>query len=112
MLRVADDGIGIRPDQLDKRAEGHLGLRLLIDRIADQGGSLTIEARPEGGTVALASVPVEGSVDPAPPAVSPTRAEEVHEPSVNGTPQAAVPPNSGAVPPSRAAAPSSPSHTD
>ena len=39
MLRVADDGIGIRPDQLDKRAEGHLGLRLLIDRIADQGGS-------------------------------------------------------------------------
>jgi signal transduction histidine kinase len=112
MLRVADDGIGIRPDQLDKRAEGHLGLRLLIDRIADQGGSLMIEARPEGGTVALASVPVEGSVDPAPPAVSPTRAEEAREPSVNGTPEAAVPPNSGAVPPSRAAAPSSPSHTD
>ena len=112
MLRVADDGIGIRPDQLDKRAEGHLGLRLLIDRIADQGGSLTIEARPEGGTVALASVPVPGSVDPAPPTASPTRAEEARTPAVNGTPEAAVPPNSGAVPPPRAAAPSSPSHTD
>ena len=112
MLRVADDGIGIRPDQLDKRAEGHLGLRLLIDRIADQGGSLTIEARPEGGTVALASVPVTGSVDPAPPTASPTRAEEARTPAVNGTPEAAVPPNSGAVPPPRAAAPSSPSHTD
>jgi len=112
MLRVADDGIGIRPDQLDKRAEGHLGLRLLIDRIADQGGSLTIEARPEGGTVALASVPVEGSVDPVPPTVSPTFAEEAREPSVNGTPGVAVPPNSGVVPPSRAAAPSSPSPTD
>lgn len=112
MLRVADDGIGIRPDQLDKRAEGHLGLRLLIDRIADQGGSLTIEARPEGGTVALASVPVEGSVDPAPPTAGPTRAEEVREPVVNGVPEASVPPNSGAVPPSRAAAPSSPSPTD
>ena len=62
--------------------------------------------------MALASVPVEGSVDPAPPAVSLTRAEEAREPSVNGTPEAAVPPNSGAVPPSRAAAPSSPSHTD
>ena len=112
MLRVADDGIGIRPDQLDKRAEGHLGLRLLIDRIADQGGSLTIEARPEGGTVALASVPVTGSVDPAPPTASPTRAEEARRPAVNGTPEAAAPPNSGAVPPPRAAAPSSPSHTD
>jgi two-component system NarL family sensor kinase len=112
MLRVADDGIGIRPDQLDKRAEGHLGLRLLIDRIADQGGSLTIQARPEGGTVALASVPVTGSVDPAPPTVSPTRAEEARAPALNGTPEAAVPPNSGAVPPPRAAAPSSPSHTD
>jgi signal transduction histidine kinase len=112
MLRVADDGIGIRPDQLDKRAEGHLGLRLLVDRIADQGGSLTIQARPEGGTVALASVPVTGSVDPAPPTVSPTRAEEARTPALNGTPEAAVPPNSGAVPPPRAAAPSSPSHTD
>src|SRR5689334_5566143 len=45
VLRVADDGIGIRADQLDKRAEGHLGLRLLIDRVADQGGRLTVAAR-------------------------------------------------------------------
>jgi signal transduction histidine kinase len=95
MLRVADDGIGIRPDQLDKRAEGHLGLRLLIDRIADQGGSLTIEARPEGGTVALASVPVTGSVDPAPPTASPTRAEEARTPALNGTRRRRYPPTRG-----------------
>ena len=112
VLRVADDGIGIRPDQLDKRAEGHLGLRLLIDRIADQGGSLTIEARPEGGTVALASLPVEGPVDPTPPPASPARADEAREPAMHGTAEAAVPPNSGAIPPPRAAAPSSPAHTD
>ena len=58
VLRVADDGVGIREGQLDKRAEGHLGLRLLIDRVADQGGVLTITPGPNGGTVALARVPV------------------------------------------------------
>ncbi len=57
-LRVADDGVGIRPEQLDQRAAGHLGLRLLIDRVADQGGELRIEPGPQGGTVALARVPV------------------------------------------------------
>jgi two-component system NarL family sensor kinase len=101
VLRVADDGIGIRPEQLDKRAEGHLGLRLLIDRIADQGGELRIEARPEGGTVAVARMPVDRPFDPAPgpmSAVPPT-----------GT---APPPNSGGVTPSPAAAPSSPARTD
>jgi two-component system, NarL family, sensor kinase len=58
VLQVADDGIGIDEAQLDKRADGHLGLRLLIDRIADQGGALTVKARPEGGTAALARVPL------------------------------------------------------
>ena len=110
MLRVADDGIGIRPDQLDKRAEGHLGLRLLIDRIADQGGSLTIEARPEGGTVALASVPVPGSVNPAPPTASPTARRRAaggeRHPGGGGTPQL------GGRPTPTCGCPSSPSHTD
>jgi two-component system, NarL family, sensor kinase len=58
VLRVADDGVGIREGQLDKRAEGHLGLRLLIDRVADQGGTLTVTPGPAGGTVALARVPI------------------------------------------------------
>jgi signal transduction histidine kinase len=62
VLQVADDGVGIDESQLDKRAEGHLGLRLLIDRIADQGGALTVKARPTGGTVALARVPL--NLDP------------------------------------------------
>ena len=53
---MADDGVGIREGQLDRRAEGHLGLRLLIDRVADQGGELSVTARPGGGTVALARV--------------------------------------------------------
>jgi signal transduction histidine kinase len=66
VLRVADDGVGIREGQLDKRAEGHLGLRLLIDRVADQGGRLEVTARPGGGTVAVARVPVTGPLDAIP----------------------------------------------
>jgi signal transduction histidine kinase len=100
VLRVADDGIGIRPEQLDKRAEGHLGLRLLIDRIADQGGELRIEARPEGGTVALARMPFDVPFEASPAA--------------GGRPPggAAAPPNSGGTAPSRAAAPGGASRTD
>ncbi len=103
MLRVADDGIGIRPEQLDKRAEGHLGLRLLIDRMADQGGELRIEARPEGGTVALARMPVDGPLEPAAstaastaashrplrrhvPAARPVEAPESRHPPTRGEP--------------------------
>ena len=107
LLRVADNGIGIRPEQLDKRAEGHLGLRLLIDRIADQGGELRIEARPEGGTVALARMPVAGRSSPPGP----------HRPLARprtGQYLGRVPrtPHSGDPAPSRAAAPSGPSRTD
>ena len=56
VLQVADDGVGIDESKLDRRAEGHLGLKLLIDRVADQGGELVTgwRARPGGGTVALA----------------------------------------------------------
>ena len=104
MLRVADDGIGIRPEQLDKRAEGHLGLRLLIDRIADQGGELRIEARPDGGTAAVARMPVDWVSDPAPPVVP--------QPRAAGDEAGPTPPNSGGTPPSPAAAPHSTARTD
>jgi two-component system, NarL family, sensor kinase len=104
VLRVADDGIGIRPEQLDKRAEGHLGLRLLIDRIADQGGELRIEARPDGGTAAVARMPVDWVSDAAPPVVPQPRA--AHDEA------GPTPPNSGGTPPSPAAAPHSTARTD
>jgi two-component system NarL family sensor kinase len=107
VLRVADDGIGIRPEQLDKRAEGHLGLRLLIDRIADQGGELRIEARPDGGTAAVARMPVDWVSDPAPPVVPQPRA--AHDMADVAGP---TPPNSGGTPPSPAAAPHSTARTD
>jgi two-component system NarL family sensor kinase len=37
-LAVADDGVGVDPAKMDRRAEGHLGLRLLVDRVESLGG--------------------------------------------------------------------------
>ncbi|MFN2495702.1 MAG: sensor histidine kinase [Pseudonocardiaceae bacterium] len=58
VLRVIDDGVGLPIDALDHRAEGHLGLRLLIDWIADLGGALTVHRADGRGTIVDARVPV------------------------------------------------------
>ena len=58
LLRIIDDGVGLDPTKVDKRAEGHLGLRLLRDRIENLGGTLTVRAGPHGGTTVLAEIPV------------------------------------------------------
>ncbi len=58
LLRIIDDGVGLDPAKVDKRAEGHLGLRLLRDRIENLGGTLTVRAGPHGGTTVLAEIPV------------------------------------------------------
>ena len=60
-LRVADDGVGATAVELDRRSEGHLGLALLSDRIADLGGELTITGGPAGGLVAEARVPAQAA---------------------------------------------------
>lgn len=60
-LRVADDGVGATAVELDRRSEGHLGLTLLSDRIADLGGELTITGGPAGGLVAEARVPAQAA---------------------------------------------------
>lgn len=49
-LTVDDDGVGLPPTGIDKRAEGHLGLRLLVDRAADLGGVMTVLPGADGGT--------------------------------------------------------------
>lgn len=56
LIRVADDGRGL---STPTPTEGHLGLRLLEDTLLDLGGSLVLEPRPGGGTVLLATVPVQ-----------------------------------------------------
>lgn len=57
-LRVADDGKGIPATWRERRTDGHLGLRMLVDRLADIDGELTIRPGPSGGTVAEARVPL------------------------------------------------------
>jgi two-component system NarL family sensor kinase len=56
-LEVADDGIGF-PPSTDKRAEGHLGLSLLRDRVVDLQGTVTLGDRVGGGALLTAAVPL------------------------------------------------------
>ena len=62
-LTVEDDGVGLpaaadgTPETL-VRSNGHLGIRLLRDRVADEGGTVRIANRPSGGTMLDAVVPV------------------------------------------------------
>jgi two-component system NarL family sensor kinase len=57
-LLVRDDGVGADPSQMDRRAEGHLGLRLLRDRVESLGGRLSVVSRPGEGTSVEAEVPL------------------------------------------------------
>ncbi|GAA1828781.1 hypothetical protein GCM10009714_07910 [Microlunatus capsulatus] len=57
-LVVADDGVGADPTRLDRRAEGHLGLRLLADRVEDLGGRLVVVTGPGRGTSVEVELPL------------------------------------------------------
>jgi two-component system NarL family sensor kinase len=57
-LVVADDGVGVDPARLDRRAEGHLGLRLIADRIESLGGELLVVSGAGQGTSVEATLPV------------------------------------------------------
>lgn len=52
-ITVTDDGSGF---ELDGAREG-LGLRLMRERVAEIGGSITVESAPGAGTVVSASIP-------------------------------------------------------
>jgi two-component system, NarL family, sensor kinase len=57
-LEIADDGRGFSPADLDsRRRDGHVGLSLLRDLVADAGGSLHVESHPGGGTRVSVKVP-------------------------------------------------------
>lgn len=57
-LDVVDDGIGFDPERLAPAGDGSgFGLRALRDRIAELGGSLTVESAPGDGTAVAARVP-------------------------------------------------------
>jgi two-component system, NarL family, sensor kinase len=59
MISVQDDGRGFAPEQaLERRGDGHLGLRLLADLAEDAGASFSIESAPGKGTTLRVEAPV------------------------------------------------------
>jgi two-component system NarL family sensor kinase len=61
LLEVADDGVGFPDAGIDRRSEGHLGLRLVLDRVTHLGGRVEFGQRPEGGAVVTAVIPASYS---------------------------------------------------
>jgi two-component system, NarL family, sensor kinase len=59
-LEVIDDGIGFADPNDVRTPEGHLGLRLLCDRVTHLGGRVNFGARPGGGARLEVVVPVDG----------------------------------------------------
>jgi two-component system, NarL family, sensor kinase len=58
VLEVIDDGRGIDPARVERaRGEGHVGLSILEDLVADGGGTLTVRPGEPGGTVVRVEVP-------------------------------------------------------
>jgi signal transduction histidine kinase len=53
-LEVADDGCGLRPDQ-----PPGVGLSAMAERAAEVGGTLTVTAAGERGTLVAAVLPLE-----------------------------------------------------
>jgi signal transduction histidine kinase len=57
-LSVADDGRGFDPERRARRADdGHLGLTLLEELVAQAGGTLTVRSQPGAGTTVALEVP-------------------------------------------------------
>jgi two-component system, NarL family, sensor kinase len=57
MLTISDDGVGFPPTGTNRRSEGHLGLRLAVDRVRDLGGEMELSDRSGGGACVTAVIP-------------------------------------------------------
>lgn len=58
LLAVDDDGVGLPDSGIDRRGEGHLGLRLLADSVRDLGGGFEATTSDLGGVAIRVSLPV------------------------------------------------------
>jgi len=56
-LKISDDGVGFPLTGTDRLSEGHLGLRLAVDRVRDLGGVMELSDRPGGGACVTAVIP-------------------------------------------------------
>ena len=57
-LEIRDNGRGFTPDDVDRRRrDGHVGLSLLRDLVADAGGTLHVDSHPGAGTLVAVEIP-------------------------------------------------------
>lgn len=56
-LSISDNGVGVDLGKIDRRREGHLGLRLLRDRVESLGGTFTLGPAQPAGTLVTARLP-------------------------------------------------------
>ncbi|GAB4513344.1 MAG: hypothetical protein Kow0047_24920 [Anaerolineae bacterium] len=64
-LRVADDGVGFEPTQIDRQGRPHWGIRTMRERALAIGGEVHVQSEPGKGTqvcvqVPLSQAPLEG----------------------------------------------------
>jgi signal transduction histidine kinase len=57
-VSVRDNGPDVEQIAIGEAESGHIGLRLLRDAVADQGGELAIRPAAEGGTLLIGTFPV------------------------------------------------------
>jgi signal transduction histidine kinase len=62
-ITISDNGQGFDPSRLDHSDGSHFGLVFMRERMAQIGGSLTIESKPDGGTVLKLAAPVRARED-------------------------------------------------
>jgi signal transduction histidine kinase len=62
LLEVSDDGVGFPAGGIDRRSEGHLGLRLVLDRVRHLGGRVEFGERDGGGALVTAVLPLSHAV--------------------------------------------------
>lgn len=57
-MTVTDDGVGFSPEDRSRRGQqGHVGLTLLDDVVAQAGGTLTVHSVPAAGTTVTLELP-------------------------------------------------------
>jgi two-component system NarL family sensor kinase len=66
VLTVRDDGRGFDAASTSARRRGSVGLELLSQLVASQGGTLAVDARPGEGTELLLTLPLETLTAPVP----------------------------------------------
>ena len=56
-VRIEDDGRGFDPETVAREAESHFGQRIMRERMADVGGSVTVDSAPGRGTRVVIAAP-------------------------------------------------------